>query len=221
MTSRSGATLPVELAPRPRLRGRLHLLAAICSVAGLVWLVRSAGSPQALASAWIYGVGCILLYGTSATYHVFARSPRARRVMRRADHSMIFVLIAATATPLCVLAMDGTLRWVLLATFWAGAAAGIVLKICALDRFSRIGNVMYIALGWSGMLALPTLARRPSLLVMIVVAGVLYTGGAILFAMRKPRLWPEWFGYHEVWHVLVTAAGVVLYFANLNLVRAG
>ncbi len=206
---------------RPRLRGRLHLAAAVVSVAGLVWLVRSAASTEALVAAWIYGVAAVLLYLTSSTYHVFTRTPRARRIMQRADHSMIYVLIAGTFTPVCMLAVNGAYRWVVLAAMWGGALAGVVIKVGFFDRFRKLGGALYIILGWAGIAVLPSLVHRPGLLMGIMAAGVLYTGGAILFSLGKPVLSPRWFGYHELWHTFVVAAGGILYFANLSLVRAG
>ena len=206
---------------RPRLRGRIHLAAAVVSVGGLIWLVRSAGSTRALVAAWIYGVAGVLLYLTSSTYHVFARSPRARRIMQRADHSMIYVLIAGTFTPVCMLAVHGTYRWAVLAGVWAGAVAGVVLKVGFFDRSRKIGGALYIGLGWAGMIMLPSLIHRPGLLGLIGAAGLLYTGGAILFSMRRPVLAPRWFGYHEMWHTFGVAAGGILFVANLGLVRAG
>ncbi len=206
---------------RPRLRGRLHLAAAVVSVAGLVWLVRSAASTEARVAAWIYGVAAVLLYLTSSTYHVFARTPRARRIMQRADHSMIYVLIAGTFTPVCMLAVNGAYRWVVLAAMWGGALAGVVIKVGFFDRFRKLGGALYIILGWAGIAVLPSLVDRPGLLMGILAAGVLYTGGAILFSLGKPMLSPRWFGYHELWHTFGVAAGGILYFANLSLVRAG
>ncbi len=206
---------------RPRLRGRLHLAAAVVSVAGLVWLVRSAGSTQARVAAWIYGLAAVLLYLTSSTYHVFTRSPRARRIMQRADHSMIYVLIAGTFTPVCMLAVNGAYRWAVLAAMWAGALGGVVIQVGFFDRFRKLGGALYMILGWAGIAVLPSLIHRPGLLMGIVAAGVLYTGGAILFALGKPVLSPRWFGYHELWHTFGVAAGGILYFANLGLVRAG
>jgi len=206
---------------RPRLRGRLHLAAAVVSVAGLVWLVRSAASTEARVAAWIYGVAAVLLYLTSSTYHVFARTPRARRIMQRADHSMIYVLIAGTFTPVCMLAVNGAYRWGVLAAMWGGALAGVVIKVGFFDRFRKLGGALYIILGWAGIAVLPSLVHRPGLLMGILAAGVLYTGGAILFSLGKPMLSPRWFGYHELWHTFGVAAGGILYFANLSLVRAG
>lgn len=196
-------------------------MAAVASIGGLVWLVRSAGSDRALVAAWIYGLGGVLLYATSSTYHVFARSARARWLMQRADHSMIYVLIAASFTPVCLLVLDAPWRWMLMASVWVGAVAGVALKVLALDRFPKVSNALYIVLGWSAMAALPALVQRPRLLALILAAGVLYTGGAILFALKRPRLSPEWFGYHEVWHTLGVAAGALLFVANLDLIRAG
>jgi hemolysin III len=206
---------------KPKLRGRMHLVAAGASIIGLIYLVQVAPNTRALVAAWVYGIGAVLLYLTSSTYHVFARSPRSRWILQRADHSMIYILIAASFTPTCVLVLGGTWRWVLLAVVWAGALGGVLLKLLAMDRYPKIGNGLYIVLGWSGMFALPALVQRPTLLALVFAAGVLYTTGAILFALRKPTLSPRWFGYHEVWHTFVTAAGALLFIANLALVRAG
>lgn len=205
---------------RPRLRGRLHLLAAVVSIAGLVWLVRSAESTEATVAAWVYGVSSLLLYTTSGTYHCFARSLRARKIMQRADHSMIYLLIAGSATPAGLLLLDGWSRAALLAVMWAGAATGVVLKLVAFDRLKKLGGALYIVLGWAGLLALPGLMDHPGALALMVTAGVLYTVGAALFAAGKPKLSPTWFGYHELWHVLGTTAGVLLFVMNLGLIRS-
>lgn len=203
---------------RPRLRGRLHLLAAVASIGGLVWLLRSAHTAQATAAAWIYGVSSVLLYVTSGSYHVFAWSPRARRVMQRADHSMIYLLIAGSATPPCLLLMSGWGRVAVLGVMWVGAMTGVVLKLVAFERFAVLGAALYIILGWAGLLALPGLLSRPPALVMMVVAGLLYTGGAALFAAGRPRLSSRWFGYHEVWHTLGVTAGALLFAMNLGII---
>lgn len=205
---------------RPRLRGRLHLLAAVVSIGGLVWLVRSAHSPEATVAAWVYGLTSLLLYTTSGTYHVFARSARARQVMQRADHSMIYLLIAGSATPAGLLLLDGWWRAVVLGLMWAGAATGIVLKLVAFDRFKKLGGALYIVLGWAGILTFPALWERPASLALFAAGGILYTVGAALFAAGRPRLSPRWFGYHEVWHCMGVAAGVLLFVSNLGVIRA-
>ena len=213
---------PMTTAPvRPILRGRLHQLAFLISIIGLVALVNEASTPRAVAVAWIYGLASVLLYFTSSSYHVFARSPRARRVMQRADHSMIFILIAGTFTPIAVLAVPDPWRWPALVTMWTGALGGVLLKVLAIDRFPRLGGAMYIVLGWAGIVIFPALWHRPAALLLIAGGGLLYTGGAVLFALNRPRLSPRWFGYHEVWHSFGVAAGALLFAANLGLVRAG
>lgn len=206
---------------RPRLRGRLHLLALVASVGGLVWLLRSAHTPSAIAAAWVYGSAAILLYLSSSTYHVFAKGPRSRRIMQRIDHSMIYVLIAGTFTPVCLLVLDGSWRWIALGAMWTGAICGILLKVLAFERWGKLASALYIVLGWAALGTLPALIQRPALLAQIAVGGVLYTVGAIFFALGRPVLSPRWFGYHEVWHTFVVAAGAVLFVANLGLVQRG
>jgi hemolysin III len=198
----------------------LHQAAALASVGGLVWLILDAHSGTALVAAWVYGLAMIALYLTSSTYHVYARSPRARRVMQRLDHSMIYVLIAGSFTPVCLLAMHGTFRWVTLGVVWAGALVGVLMAALALDRFPKVGWALYLVLGWAGVLAVPSLATRPELLVFVVIGGLLYTVGAILFACHRPRPVAEWFGYHEFWHAFGIAAGAAVFAVNLGLIAA-
>lgn len=205
---------------RPRLRGRLHQAAALASIGGLIWLVVDAHSVTALVAAWVYGIAMILLYGTSSTYHVYARSPRVRRVMQRMDHSMIYVLIAGSYTPVCLLALHGTFRWVLLGIVWAGAITGVLITSLALDRFPKLAWALYLVLGWAAVFAVPALANRPELLVFAAIGGLLYTGGAILFAMQWPRPSAKWFGYHEFWHAFGVAAGTAIFALNLSLIAA-
>src|SRR4051812_43600 len=120
--------IEANIPSRPVLRGRLHQVAFLASLVGLVWLVDSAPTPRARAVAWIYGLASALLYLTSSSYHVFAKSPRARRIMQRADHSMIFILIAGSFTPIAVLAVPNPWKWVALVTVWLGAFGGVALK---------------------------------------------------------------------------------------------
>jgi hemolysin III len=172
-------------------------------------------------AAWVYGLTMVLLYCASSSYHLYARSPRVRRVMQRVDHSMIYVFIAGTYTPVCLLALDGVWRWALLGIVWVGAITGVVLKVVALDRFPKLGFTLYLVLGWAILVALPTLANRADLLVLAAVGGLLYTIGAVLFALRRPRPVAVWFGYHEVWHLFGVAAGVAFFVLNRGLIAAG
>jgi hemolysin III len=211
-------TAPALLTTRPRLRGRLHQIAAIASIGGLVWMLADAHTSTAVVAACVYGLATIALYLTSSSYHLYARAPRTREVMQRLDHSMIYVLIAGTYTPVCLLAMHGSFRWVLLGLVWAGAVAGVLIAGLALDRFPKLSFALYLVLGWAAVLALPQLADRPGLLALALVGGVLYTVGAVLFALKRPRPEAVWFGYHEFWHAFGIAAGGAFFAMNLGLI---
>jgi len=211
------SSAPIE---RPRLRGCLHLGAAVVSLAGLVWLLVAAPTSRSLAVGAVYGLTAVALYATSATYHMFAGSDRARSRMQRLDHAMIYVLIAGTYTPIAVLAVPNPWRWPSLALMWSGAIAGVVLGLQH-PRFRRSAAALYIVLGWAGLMALPGLLDRPGLLLLVAIGGLTYTVGAALFAAGWPRRSARWFGYHELWHALGIAAGAVLFAANLGLVRGG
>jgi len=202
----------------PRLRGRLHQVAALASLGGVVWLLADAHTSTGVIAAWVYGAAMIALYVTSSTYHVYARSPRARRIMKRLDHAMIYVLIAGTYTPVCLLALHGSARWALLGVAWAGALIGIAVTTLAHDRFPHAISALYIVLGWAALAVVPTLARRPDLLAVAVLGGVVYTVGAVLFALHWPRPEARWFGYHEFWHVCSLAAGLAFFVVNLRLI---
>jgi hemolysin III len=220
MTISSPPPAPLGPPSRPRLRGRLHQAAFCASLAGLAALVHVAHSTNALVAAWTYGCATAALYFVSFSYHVLARGPRARRIMQRADHSMIFVLIAGSFTPVVLLALHGPGRWVLLGAVWTIAMGGVGLKCFALERFPRLGGGLYIALGWAGLFAAPAFLRRPLLGLPFLLGGILYTVGAALFASHRPRLNPRWFGHHEAWHTFVVAAGALMSVGNFILVRS-
>lgn len=212
-------TALTDVVLRPRLRGRLHQLAFLASIVGLVWLVRSATSGRALVAAWVYGLASVVAYLASSLYHSVPRPGRVRWVLQRCDHCTIFLLIAGTFTPICLLTVRGTWCWVLLAGMWGGAVGGIVFKVAALERHRRAGGALYLVLGWFGILALPALVNRPEAFGLVVAGGLLYTVGAVLFFLRVPRLSPTWFSFHELWHAFGVLAGVLIFVANLHLIR--
>ena len=214
----NSVSVPVALTS-PRLRGRLHQVAALASVGGVAWLLSAARTDTGVVAAWVYGVAMILLYATSATYHVYTRSPRSRRIMKRLDHSMIYVLIAGTYTPVCLLALHGATRWTLLGVVWAGALFGVTATALANDRFRNICSALYLVLGWAAVAAVPALARRPDdLLAVAILGGLTYTVGAVLFALHWPGPVARWFGYHEFWHVCSIAGGAAFFVVNLRLI---
>jgi len=206
------------LADRPRLRGRVHQVAAFASVAGLVWMVADAHTPTAVVAAVVYGLAAIALYATSSSYHLYAGAGRARTVLRRLDHSMIYVLIAGTYTPVCLLALQGPVRWVLLAIVWVGAIVGVGVTLVAFERVPHLTFVLSLVLGWAALLAIPELLDRPGLLALALLGGVLYTAGAIMFALHWPGRAARWFGYHEYWHAFGVAAGAAFFALNFGLI---
>jgi hemolysin III len=203
--------------PRPRWRGKVHTVAAVVAVPlGVVLTVATPPGPARVAAV-VYSVCAAAVYVTSALYHRLEHSEASRLRWRRADHSMIFLGIAGTYTPLCVMAVGGTFRWALLAGVWAGALAGVALKVVGLERFPRLGSAAYLVLGWAGVLVVPFLVSRPLVISGVVLGGILYTVGAVLFGLKRPVLRPAVFGFHEVWHVLGVAAGLSMWIAIFAL----
>jgi len=198
--------------PRPLLRGLLHLGAFVVAVGLAVALVLVAGRQDAPAFA-LYGFAVAGLFGVSALYHRGRWQPTVRARLQRADHSMIFVLIAGTYTPVCVYVLDGTLGAVLLAVVWTGAlmAAALELRPTAAPRWAIV--VLAISLGWVALPALPAVLGEVGWVAtaLIGLGGVFYTVGALIYARRRPDPFPAIFGYHEVFHALTIAGAAVHY----------
>jgi hemolysin III len=206
--------LPLHLRPKPRLRGRLHEVAFIVAIpAGLVLLVIAPGPIGKVAVA-IYWVALLSQFGVSATYHLGEWGERAHSWLRRLDHSTIFLLIAGTYTPFCLLAFDGTASRILLAVVWAGAIAGIVTKLFRAD-LNVLSGFLYLGLGWAAIFLLPTLVHSltPLELGLVIAGGLLYSLGALVFATKRPNPFPRTFGFHEIWHAATIAAAACLFAA--------
>jgi hemolysin III len=205
----------------PLLRGVIHAAAVPVAVLGAVHLVTVANGTSAVVASVVYGATMILVYLVSATYHLLARHGIGRRVMQRADHCTIYFAIAGTYTPVCLFTLDGVLRWVMLGLVWAGAAAGATIKLAAFERANKLGNILYIVLGWAAISTVPALTDTPKVLVAVVAGGAVYTVAAVLFEYNWPRRPARWFGYHELWHTLVVAGGTICYVANRALIVSG
>jgi hemolysin III len=166
-------------------------------------------------AAAIYAASVSALFGVSALYHRVTWAPQARRRMRRLDHSMIFLLIAGTYTPVALLVLEHTLATVVLAVVWAGAAAGIVLELAWAGAPRWLGGTVYLALGWVAVVATPQLFARLGVTggLLIVAGGLAYSAGAVVYARRRPDPAPAVFGYHEVFHLLVIAGVAAHYLA--------
>jgi hemolysin III len=199
--------------PKPRFRGRIHQVAFFVSLPAGVVLILLANGPAAIAVASVYAVSLTAVFGSSAVYHRGQWTEGARRWMKRVDHSMIFVLIAASYTPVAALVLGGTWEVVILSLIWAGAVVGVTMKMARPDGLSIVSAVLYMVLGWLAILALPQLVREMTTaeLVLLLAGGLLYTAGAIVFATRRPDPSPTTFGYHEVWHAFMVAAAACHY----------
>lgn len=199
----------------PRLRGLSHAYAFWVALTAGIVLVAVAPGERARLAAGIYAVGLCALFGGSGLYHRWPGSPRFKPLLRRVDHSAIFVFIAASCTPIALLVLSGGLRTAVLVAVWAGAAAGVAFSLVWIDAPRVLGAACYLALGWAGIAALPQLLRHAGLApaVLFIVGGALYSLGATVYALRRPNPWPRTFGFHEVFHVLVIAAAVVHFVA--------
>jgi hemolysin III len=208
--------------PKPRWRGRLHQIAFFCSLPMAVALVAVARGATAHVAVVVYGLSLVGMFGVSAAYHRLHWSPRALVWIRALDHSMIYLLIAGTYTPLALLVLHGAWRFWLLGAVWAGAALGIGLKVFRFDRSHFLTGALYIVLGWLAVVAAPQFVRHLpwSAVVLVVVGGLLYTMGAWVLLRRRPNPRPLVFGYHEVWHSFMVSGSLCHYFAVLLVVLA-
>ncbi len=198
---------------KPRLRGVLHEYAFFVSLACGAALILAASDHKARVAAAIYAFAVSALLGTSALYHRVTWRPRARRWMRRLDHSMIFVLIAGTYTPVALLALHGSLSTTILIVLWAGAVGGAIFKLLWIDAPKWVFAIVYVALGLSSAAVFGELPSAIGWLgvVGLAVGGLLYVLGAVVYASERPNPWPKVFGYHEVFHALVVAAAGLQY----------
>jgi hemolysin III len=199
--------------PRPLLRGMLHLAAFVVAVGLGIALVLVAGLRYAPAFA-VYGLSVAGLFGVSALYHRGRWGPGVRGRLQRLDHSMIFVLIAGTYTPVCLYALDDGLGRALLVAVWGGALLAAALELRRTPAPRGLIVALSIALGWLALLALPGVVHELGWVAtaLIGLGGVLYTAGAVIYARRRPDPAPDVFGYHEVFHTL-TIGGAACHYA--------
>ncbi|MDA3017795.1 MAG: hemolysin III family protein [Actinomycetota bacterium] len=204
---------------RPRWRGRIHGGAVAVTIPAGIILTLVTPSGVARVAVFVYVASLLALFSTSASYHLFTRTQRAQRTMRQLDHAMVYVLIAGTYTPVCLLALPRTIGVVFLIGIWCAALLGIVLKITW--RAHKVSGAMYLIIGWAALIILPWAYHRAGFtsLLLFALGGIVYTVGAILFYLQRPQLRPLVFGYHEVWHVF-TVVAVALQFAGVGVLIA-
>jgi hemolysin III len=191
---------------KPRLRGVFHEIACYLAAPSWALLLATAETATARTGALVYGASLFTLFLASAVYHRPTWSPRARRVLWRVDHSAIFVLIAGTFTPLCLRLGDAGRP--VLAAVWLGAAAGVLLSCCWVRAPRWLMAGLYVLLGWFAFPMLPALgaAMGAGALGLLLTGGLLYSAGAVIYALRRPDPYPAVFGFHEIFHLLVIAA---------------
>ena len=205
------ARIDLLMAQRPAWRGLLHGWAFALSIPGGLFLILFADRPAARVATAIYVGTLLLAFGTSAAYHRIAQSYRARTVMQRLDHSMIYLLIAGTYAPICLVALPWSWGIPLMSVVGAMAVLGITIKLVAFGKMSWLGYALYPIMGWCALAAAPVIGTHLSTvqLALIFAGGVAYTVGFPVLLLRRPDPWPSVFGYHEVWHSFtVLAAGL-------------
>ncbi|KQX62560.1 hemolysin III family protein [Streptomyces sp. Root1310] len=200
---------------KPKLRGWLHAAMVPASLSAGIVLICLAGTPAATLACAVYAVTAWLLFGTSAVYHLGTWGPLGEAVLRRLDHANIFLIIAGTCTPLAVLLVPSDQRALLLWIVWAGALAGIAFRVLWVSAPRWLYTPCYLALGWAPVSYLPDFlhAGGAAVLTLVVTGGLLYSAGAVVYAVRRPDPSPRWFGYHEVFHSLTVAAFAAHYTA--------
>jgi hemolysin III len=188
--------------------GFSHLVGAILSAIGLYYLVRYAaanGTVWHIVSFSIFGTSLILLYTASTLYHLLVVSERGSVILRKIDHMMIYVLIAGTYTPMCLIPLRGSWGWSILISIWGIAMVGIILKILWFNAPRWLYTLFYLVMGWLIVIAFAPLVRTMPVgaILWLVAGGLLYTVGAIIYGTKWPRLKSKVFGFHEVFHLFV------------------
>ncbi len=188
--------------------GLTHLIGAILSFIGLILMVYEAaiaGKPWQVVSFAIFGASMILQYTASTIYHWLPLSPKGTKVLRKLDHMMIFILIAGTYTPICLIPLRGPWGWSLFGSIWGIALAGFSFKLIWLEAPRWLSTFIYGIMGWLVIVAVWPLIHVLSFagLMWLAAGGFFYTVGAVIYGIKKPNPWPEVFGFHEIFHAFV------------------
>lgn len=205
---------------KPKLRGWIHAgVFPFVTAAVIVLVVLAPGAALTWASA-VFGLAAMMLFGTSAVYHRGTWSPKVAGVLRRLDHTNIFLVIAGTYTPLAVALLPAATARTLLIIVWAGALGGLLARVFWLSAPRWVYVPIYIALGWVAVWFLPSFWRAPTggpaVVWLVVAGGVAYTVGAVVYGLKKPNPSPRWFGFHEIFHSL-TVVGITCHLIAVSL----
>jgi hemolysin III len=209
----------VLTAERPTWRGMFHTWAFWMAVPAGVLLILFARGPAGRTAAAIYASTLLLVFGTSAAYHRLAKTYRQRMIMQRLDHSMIYLLIAGTYVPICLVALPPEWGIPMIAVVGAMGLTGMILKAVAFRRLQWLSYALYPVMGWVAVVASPVLIDHTTTLQLALIAGggLAYTIGFPVLLLRRPDPWPAVFGYHEIWHGL-TVLAAALHFCAVALV---
>jgi hemolysin III len=204
----------------PSLRGVSHEIAAFVSPVLGAALIVVAHTPTARWAALVYTLGITAMYTTSACYHRGHWTPPVKKRLRRLDHSMILVGIAATYTPIAVVGLDTRSAKILLGIVWPLAVAGIVVQMLWLHAPRWLSAGLYVVIGWVALAFLPVLWNQLGVITcaLLVCGGVVYSLGAVVYATRRPDPAPAVFGFHEVFHLLTVVAGLFFYIAIARVI---
>lgn len=204
---------------KPLLRGWLHLGATPIAVIMGSLLLPFVHTSRALFAVTLYTLCSVVLFGMSALYHRFDWKPHTKAMLRRFDHANIFLLIAGTYTPLALLALPPEKGWVLFWLVWAVALVGIVFNVLWISAPRPIYLALYLGTGWIAVMYLGDLLDASvAMMVLILVGGLIYTAGAVVYGMKRPNPWPNHFGFHEIFHFATVAAWVCHWVAILLIV---
>lgn len=201
--------------------GLSHLVGAVLSIFALVLLLHAAitnRSPLEIVAYSIFGASMIFLYSASTIYHLIKASEKVVFKLRKLDHAMIFVLIAGTYTPICLMPLRGKLGYILLATLWITAICGIIFKLFFMNAPRWFYTMVYIIMGWAAIFVIVPLYKAVGLtaIIWLVSGGLFYTIGGIIYALKKPNFIPKWLGFHEIFHILIIL-GTVSHFLMVYL----
>ncbi|MDD7929498.1 PAQR family membrane homeostasis protein TrhA [Microbacterium thalli] len=215
------AAVSAQVELRPTWRGWIHAATfPVAIAAGIVLIMLAEGTPAKWASA-VFMTTSLLLFGNSALYHRFDWQPRTKAILKRIDHANILLLIAGTYTPLAVLALPTDQSVLLLTLVWGGAIAGIFFRVFWINAPRWLYVALYLVLGWAAvMYMVPLFQANAAMMVLVVIGGLLYTGGAIVYALKKPNPWPGHFGFHEIFHVCTVLAFLCHWTASLLIALA-
>lgn len=192
---------------REPVNGLTHGIAALVAGVGLILLIYLAreSSPLLLVALCVYGVTLILMFAASATYHTVHAGPKASLLLRKLDHSAIYLLIAGSYTPVCLRYFEGFWRWGLIAVIWSLAIIGVGVKLWVIRAPRWLTAGVYLFMGWLSVIAAKEIVTTlpPAALVWLLLGGLFFTVGAVIYMVKKPDPWPGVFGFHEIWHVFV------------------